>query len=212
MSEDQKTQPLRDWNNIARENIENAIVSSMFEASLNASEPIETFSSWLLVATAAVASFLIANAEKLIPFISKIGFITCGVLLCASCIFGLLSKIFSVRCKVVIEIGAAVRKTFIEHLENYKIEEEKIQKGANFWGIELDSDIRMDRVIKEFLSLFPKWVQWFAHRKISKIASNPQATYITQISTLRTQATTAFIQALCFLGFLGAGFIFAAAI
>jgi hypothetical protein len=133
MTDDPRTKPLLEWNRLARENTENAVVSSMFEAMLKASEPIETFSTWLLLATAAVGSFLIANAEKLLPYISKAGFVTCGVFLCVSCVLGLLSKIFAVRCKIGVETGAGVKKTFGEHLSNYKIEEEKIKK-CDAWG------------------------------------------------------------------------------
>jgi hypothetical protein len=209
MNDDPRTKPLLEWNRLARENTENAIVSSMFEAALKASEPIETFSAWLMVATAAVASFLIANAEKLLPYISKAGFVTCGTFLCVSCIFGLLSKIFAVRCKIGAETGAAVRKTFGEHLAAYKQEEEKIQKGAEFWGINLQSGIRIERVLQEFLLPFPGWVRRQAQRHFTKHAGNPQIAYVAQVKTLQAQGMAAFVQALCFLGFLGAGFIFA---
>ena len=210
MTHDPRTEPLREWNRLARENTENAVVSSMFEAALKASEPVETFSAWLLVAAAAVASFFIANAEKLIPFISRSGFVICGVFLCVSCIFGLFSKVFALRCKVGVETGDAVRKTFGTHLAAYKAEEEKIQKGADFWGIDLQSGIRIERVLQEFLQPFPGWVRWIALRHFKKHASNPQIAYISQMRSLHVQGVAAFLQALCFLGFLGAGFMFAA--
>jgi hypothetical protein len=60
----------------------------MFEAGSKSSEPIEQFSTWLLVGTAAIASFLIANSDKLIPLITKKGFLVCGAFLCLSCISG----------------------------------------------------------------------------------------------------------------------------
>ncbi|NTU42049.1 MAG: hypothetical protein HGA78_03160 [Nitrospirales bacterium] len=211
MIDDPKTDPLREWNRLARDNAENAIVSSMFEASLKASEPIEIFSSWLLVATAAVASFLIANVEKILPLIGKPGFVTCGVFLCVSCIFGLLSKVFAVRCKIGTEAGAALRKTFGEHLAAYKLEEEKIQQGASFWGITLQTGIRIERVLQELMRPFPAWVRWLAGRHFKKYAGNPQIGYLIQVNSLQAQGLAAFIQALCFLGFLGVGFIFAAA-
>jgi hypothetical protein len=211
MNDDPRTKPLHEWNRLARENTENAVVSSMFEATLKASEPIETFSAWLLIATAAVASFLIANVDKLLPYISKAGFVTCGVFLCLSCFFGLLSKIFAVRCKIGVETGVAVRKTFGEHLLAYKHEEEKIKKNAEFWGINLQSGIRIERILHEFLLPFPKWVKWFADRHFKKHAGNPQIGYVSQIKNLQCQGFAAFIQAFLFLGFLGAGFIFAAA-
>lgn len=59
MSNDPRTEPLEEWNRLARENTENAIVSSMFEASAKACEPIEQFSTWLLLGAAAISSFLL---------------------------------------------------------------------------------------------------------------------------------------------------------
>jgi hypothetical protein len=183
----------------------------MFEATMKASEPIATFSDWLLVATGAVASFLIANADKLLPYISKSGFIACGIALCLSCILGLISKAFAVRCKVGIATGDATRKTFAEHLAAYQVEEEKFQAGAKFWGINLQSGIRIERVLSEFLSLFPWWVRLLANRHFKKQAGNPQIGYILQVKNLNAQGFAAFLQAMSFLGFLVAGFIYAAA-
>jgi hypothetical protein len=119
MSDNLGVEPLHEWNRLARQNAENAIVSSMFEASFNASEPIETFSTWLLVGTAAVAAFFVTNADKLIPFIKHAGFLTCGMFLCFSCLFGFISRIFALRCKIQIATGSAVRKTFSEHFLKY---------------------------------------------------------------------------------------------
>ena len=210
MQNDPRTEPLKEWNHLARENTENAIVASMFEATAKASEPISTFSDWLLVATGAVASFLIANADSLLPYISRNGFVTCGAFLCVSCVFGLLSKIFAVRCKIGVETGTAVRSTFAEHLEAYKLEEEKIQEGAKFWGINLQTGIRIDRVLSEFLRPFPSWVQYLANRHFKKQAGNPQIAYVALVRNLNAQGLAAFLQAVCFFGFLCAGFIFAA--
>jgi len=47
MTEDSMTEPLKEWNRLARENAENAMVSSMLEAGARASKPIEAFATWL---------------------------------------------------------------------------------------------------------------------------------------------------------------------
>lgn len=99
---------------------------------LKASEPLETFSTWLLVGTAAVASFLITNADKLLPFMGRPGYLTCGALLSFSCVFGLVSRIFALRCKIQIETGAAVRRTFAEHLAKHQKEGERLKKAPTF--------------------------------------------------------------------------------
>jgi hypothetical protein len=211
MNHDPRTAPLRKWNDLAREKTENAVVSSMFEAALQASAPIETFSTWLLVATAAVASFQIANAEKLLPLITRSGFVICGAFLFVSCIFGLFSKVFSVRCQIGIETGNAARKTFAEHLAKYKAEEQQIQKEADFWGIDLRSGIRTERVMDELLQPFPCWVRWSTRHYLKKHAGKPQIAYISQMRSLYVQGVAALLQSLCFAGFLGTGMIFAAA-
>ena len=209
---DPRVDPLREWNRLARQNAENAIVSSMFEAGFKASEPLETFSTWLLVGTAAVASFLITNADKLVPFMGRPGYFTCGALLSFSCLFGLASRIFALRCKIQIETGAAVRRTFAEHLAKHQEEEQKIKESADVWGVSLETGIRLDRVLSEFLAPLPRWVAWLVYRQLKKHAGNPQIGYLTAVKSMQWQGWFATLQALLFLSFLFAGFIFAAAI
>lgn len=212
MSDDPRTEPLKEWNRLARENTENAIVSSMFEAAAKSSEPIEQFSSWLLMGTAAIASFLIANSDKLLSLVSKEGFLVCGTFLSLSCAFGFLSKIYAVRCKIGIEVGSATRKTFGEHLAKYKEEESKIQDGANFWGINLETGIRMERVLSEFYKSQPNIVVWFATRLLKKFEGNPQIGHLPLMTMLNKQGLFSFVQAMLFFGFLISGFIYASKI
>lgn len=210
MIDDPRTEPLREWNRLARENTENAIVSSMFEAMSKAIEPIEMFATWLLVGTAAVAAFLITNADKLLPLVTQSGFVTCGTFLCLSCFFGLLSKMYALHCKIGIDVGVAICKTFLEYFTKYEEEEKKIKEGAKFWGINIQTGIRLERILTEFYALLPKWAVWLASRHLKKNAGNPQIGYIALIKNQITQSVLAFLQALSFLGFLIAGFIFAA--
>ncbi len=210
MNDDPRTEPLKEWNRLARENTENAIVSSMFEAGSKSSAPIEQFSTWLLVGTAAVASFLIANSDKLVPLITKTGFLVCGAFLCLSCMSGLISKIYALRCQIGIKVGEAIRETFLVHLESYEKEEEKIKKGAGFWGITLETGIRMERVLEEFFKPQPLIVKWLAMRILKKHQDNPQVGYLPLISMINRQSFFAILQAFLFLGFLVSGFIYAA--
>ena len=211
MSEEPRTEPLREWNRLARENTENAIVSSMFESVAKASDPIDSFSTWLLAGTAAIASFLIANSEKLIPIITRDGFRLCGVFLCLSCVFGLVAKMYALRSKIGIELGEMVRATFKEHLASYQEQEKKIQEGANFWGITLETGIRVERVLREFYTAFPKWIAWLAYRHINKHKNNPQVGYLLTVKSINRQGYFAFAQAISFLSFLFVGFFYAAA-
>lgn len=212
MEIDPRTESLREWNRLARENAENAIVSSMFEASFKASELIESFSTWLLIGTATVASFFITNADRLLPFIGSKGFLICGGLLCSSGFFGLVSRLYALHCKIQIEIGAAVRKTFTEQLMKHQEEEEKIDEAAKFWGITLETGVRLDRLLAEFLKPQPQWVAWLANRALKRNAGNPQAGYLPVVESMQWQGAFAALQVLSFFGFVVAGFVVAASI
>ena len=212
MDIDPRTEPLREWNRLARENAENAIVSSMFEAVFKASEPIEAFSTWLLVGTTAVASFFITNADKLLPFIGQKGFLICGAFLSCSGFFGLISRMYALRCKIQIETGAAVRKTFAEHLAKYQEEEAKINENAKVWGITLETGVRIERLLAEFLAPLPRWVAWFVNRTLKKNAGNPQIGYLPVVKGVQRQGVFAALQAVLFLGFVVAGFVSASGI
>lgn len=212
MNHDPRTEPLREWNRLARENTENAIVSSMFEATGKASEPIESFATWLLIGTAGIAAFQISNVEKLLPLVTQRGFLVCGALVCISCIFGLLSKMYALRCMIGNELGAAIRSTFAEHLANYKEKEEKIKEGAKFWNISLETGVRLERLLSEFYKPLPRIAVWLAKRHFEKHKGNPQIGYILLVKNLQKQGLFAFLQAVSFLGFLVAGFIYGAGI
>lgn len=212
MTPDPQTESLREWNRLARENTENAIVSSMFEAAGKASEPLEKFSTWLLIGAAAVASFLITNSDKVLPLLGVKGFSVCGAFLCISCVFGLLSKTLALHAQIGIETGAAVRKTFAEQYAKHKEVERNIEEGAEFWGIDLQTGIRLDRVLCEFYKPLPKWVTWLAMRQLKKNVGNPQIGYLFLINSLNKQGYSTVAQVLAFLAFLVSGFVYAATI
>jgi hypothetical protein len=186
------------------------MVSSMFEAGIVASEPIDSFSTWLLLGTAAVGGFVISNADKVIPLVTKPGFVTCGVLLVLSCVFGVLSKALALRVKVMKEATARVRETFLAHLKQYEEEAEKIEQGAKFWGITIQTGVRMERILGEFYKPLPAWARWMGKRHLEKNKGNPQIQYLPLIKTMNAQGMFALIQVVLFITFLGSAFIFAA--
>ena len=164
----------------------------------------------MLLGTEGIGSFIIVSADDLIPIITQAGFLLCGAFLCLSCFFGVISRALALRCKVMSDVGAATKETFAEHLARHKEEEKKIQAGASFWGIDLQTGICHERVLQQFLEPFPFWVKWINNRFLKKNKNNPQIAYLSHIKTLNAQAISAFFQALLFLGFLVSGFVYAA--
>ena len=212
MSEDPRIKALQEWNRLTAKNTEDAIVSSAFDAMLNSSEPLGQFSVWLLAATAAIASFLIANAEKLIPFLSNQGFLVCGGFLCASCMCGVIAKLFAVQCKIALETGRAVRKNMAEQFAIYEKVEDQINQTADSLGVNLTTGVALDRIMKEYHSVLPKWSRWFSQRHLAKHKGSPQVGFILPVRCLHAQSLFVLLQATSVIGFLASGFVYAAAI
>lgn len=211
MTEHQQADPLLEWNRLSRETAENAIVSSMFEASSAAIEPIEAFVTWLLVGAAAVASFLLGNSDKLVPILGPGGFLWCGLLLAASCLFGLIAKTYLLRADIGRRVGRAVAETFPIQMKQHEETEEKIQAAAQQRGIELDTQIRMERVLSEFVAPMPWFVKWLIGRGLKKHANNPQIAYLPRIKAMNRLGLFSFLQSVAFLAFIVVGFVAAAA-
>ena len=74
------------------------------------------------------------------------------------------------------------------------------KEGAKFWGINVQTGIRLERVLSEFYSLFPKWVVWLASRHLKKHVGKPQIGYIALTRNLYAQGVSASLQALSFWG------------
>jgi hypothetical protein len=210
MTDPQQPDPLLEWNRLSRENVENAIVSSMFEASSEAIGPIESFVTWLLVGAAAVASFFLASSDKLVPILGEQGFLWCGLLLAASCLFGLLAKAFILNAEIGRRVGHAVAATLAAQLNTHKDAEEKIQEAARLRGVELETHIRMERVLREFLAPMPALVRWLVARTMKKHANNPQIGHLSRIKAMNRSGFFSFLQALAFLTFIVVGFFAAA--
>lgn len=210
MTDSQQPDPLLEWNRLSRENAENAIVSSMFEASSEAIAPIESFVTWLLLGAAAVASFLLANSDKLVPILGERGFLSCGLLLAASCLFGLLAKAYLLKAEIGRRVGLAVASAFAAQLKIHEEVEEKIQEAARLRDVELETHIRMERVLSEFLAPMPALAKWLVARTLKKHAGNPQVGYLPRMKAMNRLGLFSFLQAVAFLIFMVVGFAAAA--
>lgn len=209
MPTNDRASPLHEWNQLARDNAENEIIGLMHETTAQSAEPLATFSGWLFLGAAAVASFMITNSEKMLTFLGSGGFVSCGVLLCASCAFGLVAKGFAVRCQIGIQISAGLKRTFLAHLKAYDAERAEILVHAAKHGIELETGIRMDRVLREYFAPWPRSVVWLSSRFLAKNSGNPQIGNLLLLRSVMWLGALTFLQSFSFLAFLAAGFLYA---
>ena len=208
--DDPRLEPLLRWNRLSRENAENAIVDSMFKATFSANEATDKFATWLLAGGATVGSFLILNAEKVLPLLGTIGYLSCGLAVCVSCVFGLLSKFMGFQLKLAILTRKQTAESFAAEIEKHREVQQKIQERAEWWGVELDSDIRLSRILQEYFRLMPKITAWLAQKLISKHSGDPQIANRFPAVLFRWQGRNLFFQAFALLVFLIVGVGFAA--
>lgn len=201
--------PLIEWNRLNKENAENALISAMFSSLISTSPVIDRFSSWLLAGTGATAALLVANADKLVPFLSNAGFRVTGALLVASAVFGLISKARAVQCQIGADNDQRIRELMRPILEKHSQDEEKIQGFAETRGSSLATELDLGRVLSEFAKPFPRWVGWLLSRHLAKHAGNPQIGYLLPIRFYLSQSMFAFFQVVSFLAFACAALFFA---
>lgn len=209
MEEKDPESSLLQWNQLNVENTENAMVSSMFKAFAKANEPLNAFCTWLLVATAAIASFFISNADKIIPILQKNGFFWCGLCLCISCICGVLAKYFGLMSKINSEVSSSVEEALINILEKHDYKRSEIEKCSELSGIDIQTDIDMARVVEKFLEPMPCLFKWLVNRFLVKNKDNPHIGYLPIIKNINRQSAFVVLQVILFLFFLLTGIIFA---
>ena len=135
-----------------------------------------------------------------------------GGLLCASCVFGLISRLYALKCTIQSASIQAVGRTFNEHLQAYSREKKEIQEGAKYWGITLQTGVRMERIMSEFFKPLPKWVVWLASRHLKRNQDNPQVAHILLVKGLTGQGIYASLQITVFFAFFVFGIVYASAI
>lgn len=209
MSEEQSENPLLEWNRLNKYNAEQELTSAMFASILSTSPIVDRFSIWLLAGTGAAAALLVTSVQDILPFLSETGFKTCGAFLVISVLLGFMAKYKAISCQISYEIDVAIRKAMIPILQKHKNDEEKISEYAAEQGINLDTELDMGAVLKEFGKPFPWWVNWLINRNLRKHEGNQQMGYIEPANSYFWQCNYTLLQVLSFIAFVTTGVLYA---
>jgi hypothetical protein len=97
------------------------------------------------------------------------------------------------------------------HLTRHSEEEEKIKKGADFWGLRLRTHVRMERILEEFLIPMPRLLKSRVLKRIKETGRKPNFHYHAIMKKLIWQSSFTFAQSILFLAFIITGVFYAAA-
>ncbi|MCF7816581.1 MAG: hypothetical protein K9M54_01765 [Kiritimatiellales bacterium] len=209
MNDQQHKDPLLEWNRLNIENAEQNLVSAMFSSLISSSSVIDRFSLWLLAGTGATAALLITNADNILPVLSEAGFKLCGAFLVASGLLGFLAKFSAISCEIAYENDLKIRQAMLPILDKHAQDEDKIQEHAEQRGLDIKTEIDMQKVLQDFAKPFPFLARcimwWYWNRN----ASNRQMAYIRPVKAYCRQCSSTTWQTLSFIGFVITGLVYA---
>lgn len=202
MSNPSSDDPLVEWNRLNKENAEHGFVSALYQSMTETSPLVDKFSLWLLAGTGATGALLITQIKSVLPFLTQQGFKVCLVILVTSAVMGFVAKYFSLRCEIQSNVQSKFTELVKPVLDKHEKDEDTIQEYAEQRGIELQTDIDLASIMKEFSRPFPFWVKWLISRKIDKTSGDRQAGFHIAVKAYTSQLRWTLLQAVLFLVFM----------
>ncbi len=192
----------------ARASTESALTEALFASFLKVHEPLETFANWMLAGAAAIGAFMIPNSKNLLSVVSSEGFLVCGGMLAASGLVGLASKGFSAHCFALSELCKTTSSTI--HPKVAEFESTLKEYRENHAEPLVEANLRLDKVVDDFLAPAPWWVRVFARRVACQAKSgDPYAGYALYMRTFGRLGWCIALQSGFFFLFLVAGLYYA---
>jgi len=186
-------QALVKWADIVRTNAEDQLIRAYFRSMRVVSPATDTFSSWLLAAIGAAAAFFITNLGSLAPHFYASGIRWALLLLAASVAAGFIQKFFALLANVQEQASVTAETLMAQAFSEYQATKLQIEDLAKQIDHQVQTELRLQRIFKEFRTGLPWLVRWRAEKIHQKILSVP---YFGESKAIRT----AFRQGIC-LGF-----------
>jgi len=159
------------------------------------SETVDKFSTWALAGVGAAAALLLNNIDAIANSLSGNGFRYIIFCLAASMICGIFSKYQASMCKVFANVFLNLENEKDHIFTEHKKHEVMIQQRASDLGLEIDSDIRMSKVLDILGEMYPLTQRWFV-KLLAKRAKNSegQTPFLPAASRFIRQAQFIFFQ------------------
>lgn len=198
----QEHQDLIDYANLVRSNAEISFTSAMLDSAIRSSITVNRFSTFLLIGSGATVSVFVTNIDKLLPIINQFGFKASALLLVGSILFGIAAKFRSIQCEISIENRNFIQERLPKILEELDKHQGLISTRSSQLNITVDSELRMDRVISDFLKPFPRFIRYIALRNLNKNSDSSQVAYLNSIKHWLSQCFFTLLQTAFFVFFI----------
>ncbi|MGA4563643.1 hypothetical protein ACK6TZ_01515 [Enterobacter hormaechei] len=193
---------VKKYDEIIHQNLRNSLIDSASLATIETTSILDKFSMWLLVGVGATATLMIANIDKVLPFITPLGFKISVFLLAISSIAGFASKYFAlVVCSsatVTVRMTELIQSKIKEYAENCKIRDE-IGRDVGYVS---DIELSIDSFTEQYVSLFPFQGLRNKVKKGMNFYSENRSGNRAAVHGVVFQGIALFVQALSYIAFL----------
>ncbi|TCB98139.1 hypothetical protein E0L21_22480 [Kosakonia quasisacchari] len=203
MSEEQKAyEAVKEYDEIIQENFRNSLIDSASLATIETTTILDKFSMWLLVGVGATATLMIANIDKILPFITPFGFKISVFFLALSSLAGFLSKYYA----LVVFSAATVTVRMTELIQSKSKEYEEQCKKRDEMGRKIgyvsEIEVSLESFIDQYINLFP--FQWLRNkiRKRMSVFTVSKSGNKSAVHGVVFQSIALLLQSLSYIAFL----------
>lgn len=212
LEEDEAAEYWRIENERNREHSERLLVSVMISSGYLVVPKLDEYSKWLLVGAASVGSFLIVNADNVLRVLPHWGYLLCGMALAASCVSGLIARRYALKAIVASDAAKGAVLEAAKVCQAHEANEAIISDGLAKLGLpQLDTEIRMVRVLDEVIRILPWWGSTHVRKMRTDLvvhgSLDPQRANLVGMGVISRLSIAVGCQMALFIVFLLAGFI-----
>lgn len=156
MSEEQNVyEALKKYDEIIHKNFRNSLIDSASLATIETTSILDKFSMWLLVGVGATATLMIANIDKVLPFITPLGFKVSVLLLVVSSLAGFTSKYFSIVVSSSVAVTVRMNELIQSKVKEYEEHCKRRDEIGRDIGYVSDIEVSMESFTNQYVGLFP---------------------------------------------------------
>ncbi len=146
---------IKKWDELIHKNFQDGMVNSASLATIEITGVLDKFSLWLMVGVGATATLVIANLDKIIPYLTPLGFKIAVMLLALSSLAGFAAKYFSLVVTSAANVTVRLSELLQSELKNYQEQCQKRDEAGAVIGYVSELDIDLKLFSEQYANLFP---------------------------------------------------------
>lgn len=194
---------LHEYDRMIHQNFHRGIIDSASLATIESTTTLDKLSMWMLVGAGATATIIIANIDKVLPYLGPAGFKLAVVFLVLSALSGFAGKYFAIVVSITATVTVRMAELVKEKQTAYEKNIEFRDRWANEISFESTQDINLREVYAGYVSLFPfEWLKKKVRIAMESHGSQPLSGNKPAVHGVVYQSIALLLQAMFYIMFL----------